>query len=304
MQGRIIKTTGSWHWISDGDKTIRARIPGSFRNEYTKVTNPVSAGDIVDYSEVGDGTALISKIHTRTNYLNRKGTGSKSHQNHVIASNIDFAWCVQSLHLPRFNPGFIDRFLVMATASDIEAGIILNKTDLDVKDKVRETVEDLISIYRSLGYSVLETVATEEKGIEPLLEVLKGKVSLLIGPSGVGKSSLLNAVIPGINASTGDISKKTRKGKHTTTFIELHPIPEGGFVIDSPGIKEYGIRDLDRVHLSHQFVDMLPFIGECQYQDCIHDHEPGCAIKEAVENGAIREERYESYLTILGSLDN
>jgi len=204
------------------------------------------------------------------------------------------------VRMPKLNPGFIDRFLISAEMFDVPAGIILNKIDL--LDDDREEIESMVTIYEDLGYPVLRTSATEGRGLDALREQLADRINVVAGPSGAGKSSLLNAIEPGLDVETGEVSQKTLKGKHTTTFAELHPLSGGGFVVDTPGIREFGLLELHPADLAHFFVEFVPYLDDCKFQDCTHDHEPGCAVKDAVDRGEIHPQRYGSYLNILDSL--
>jgi ribosome biogenesis GTPase len=301
--GTVLSSTGSWYEVEtdDGD-TIRARVRGKFRLDETNVTNPVAVGDRVTLRvSPEDGTGLITAIGERDTRLSRRAAGHRSGQEHVIVANVDFAWAVQAVRKPRFNPGFIDRFLVMAEVNDLPAGLVVNKFDL-LRPKDEEAVAELVGIYEAIGYPVLLTSAETGAGVDAFRDALAERTSVVTGPSGVGKSSLLNAVEPGLDAATGEVSAKTQKGKHTTTFARLHPLSVGGYLVDTPGIREFGILALHPADLAHFFVEFVPYLDACKFDDCTHDHEPGCAVKDAVDAGAIHLRRYESYLNILYSL--
>ncbi len=301
VEGLVTRTTGQWQDVQVGAVTVPSRVRGKFRLEDQSTTHPVAVGDRVTIRIGDDGTGLIMDIQDRTNKLSRRAAGRRTGQEHIIAANIDQAWGVQAVRTPRINPGFIDRFLVMAEVHHIPAGLIFNKMDL-VQPDDRTLIEELQALYEELGYPVLCTSATEEQGIEALREVLADQINVVTGPSGVGKSTLLNALEPGLELQTGAVSEKTRKGTHTTTFAALHPLSNGGYVVDTPGIREFGILDLQPDELAFFFVEFHAYLNACKFDDCTHDHEPGCAVKEAVEQGDIHERRYESYLNILESL--
>ncbi|PEN13971.1 ribosome small subunit-dependent GTPase A [Longibacter salinarum] len=304
LDGVVTRSTGSWYEVQVGDRTIPSRVRGKFRLEQQEAdqTNPVAVGDRVTIRiNEDDDTGFIIDIHERETKLSRRAAGRRAGQEHVIVANVDFAWAVQAVRMPKLNPGFIDRFLISADMFDVPAGIILNKIDL-LDEADAEEIEDIAEMYDELGYPVLRTSATEETGIEDLRDRLENKISVVAGPSGAGKSSLLNAIEPGLDVETGEVSEKTEKGKHTTTFAELHPISGGGFIVDTPGIREFGILELHPADLAHFFVEFVPYLDDCKFQDCTHDHEPGCAVKDAVDRGEIHARRYESYLNILYSL--
>lgn len=286
--------------VQVGNRALPCRIRGKFRLLEENTTNPVAVGDHVRVEVQGDETGVIVEILPRHNKLSRRAAGRRSGQEHVIVANVDAAWAIQAVTLPRLNPGFVDRLLVMAEAHEIPAGIVFNKTDLLAADDA-----DMMfwkELYEDLGYPVLLTSAENGEGIEAFREELAGRTSVLAGPSGVGKSSLLNVVEPELGLRTGEVSEKTRKGRHTTTVAELVPLSFGGFVVDTPGIREFGLWDLAPEELSHFFVEMVPFLDECRYPSCTHDHEPECGVKQAVDEGKITEERYASYLNMLDSL--
>jgi ribosome biogenesis GTPase / thiamine phosphate phosphatase len=300
--GLVVRSTGSWYDVrADDGELIRSRVRGRFRLEERDVTNPVAIGDRVTLRLDPDGTGLITDLHERQNKLSRRAAGRRAEREQVIVANVDRAWCVQSSKMPAFNPGFVDRFLVMAEAYGIRAGLILNKVDLIVASDHAEAMAYWQGLYEGLGYPVLLTSATDGSGIEELRRWIAGHTSVVAGPSGVGKSSLLNAVDPDLALRTAEVSDKTRKGRHTTTVSQLHEVA-GGYVADTPGIREFGVWDMTPEELSGYFVEMREYLGECHFQPCSHDHEPGCAVKAAVENGEIAPERYLSYLNILESL--
>lgn len=301
LEGTVIRATGSWYDVQAGDRVIPSKVRGRFRLEVTETTSPVVVGDRVTLRLNDDGTGLITEIHPRKNELKRRAAGRRIGMVHVIAANIDAAWVIQSIRQPKINPGFIDRFLVMAGVHDIPAGIVFNKLDL-MKPADRDAVFFLRDLYAGLGYPVLMTSVKTGEGLDALAKALKGRVSVVSGPSGVGKSSLLNAIEPGLNLRIGDVSQKTQKGRHTTTYAALYPLSFGGFVVDTPGLREFGLVDLDPSDLGHYFVEFRPYLPACHFPNCTHDHEPGCAVKEAVERDEITPERYESYLNILHSL--
>lgn len=302
LEGVVTSSTGSWYDVQVGDRTIPSRMRGKFRLSEKNVTNPVAVGDRVTIRMTEeDQTGFITEIHDRINKLSRRAAGPRMGQEHVIAANIDRAWTIQSIRLPALNPRFLDRMLVATAAHDIPAGIIINKVDL-MTEANKPDVMDFHLRYADLGYPVLVTSATKGHGLDRLSDAFQDQVNAITGPSGAGKSSLINALEPDLDLRTSSVSTKTRKGTHTTTHAELHPLSNGGYVIDTPGVREFGIRDVHPMDLGHYFADLAPHVNACQFPDCTHDHEPNCAVKNAVDRGDIHSERYESYLSILASL--
>jgi ribosome biogenesis GTPase len=310
MEGVVVKSTGSWYSVrvidyseqSGVEKYIQCRLKGKFRMDGIKHTNPVAVGDIVTIEmESGREEAVITKIHERKNYIIRKAS-NLSKQTHILASNLDQAVVVASLVQPATSLGFIDRFLATAEAYHVPAVIVFNKADLYTND-LQEILNDTMSIYTKIGYKVLLCSATEQIHIDELKELLKDKTTLIMGHSGVGKSTLLNAVEPELKLKTGEISGYSNKGKHTTTFAEMFELSFGGNIIDTPGIKELGVVDFDKRLVSHYFKEMKAMVGQCRFNDCQHVNEPGCMVLKAVKEGEIREERYASYLSILNNED-
>jgi ribosome biogenesis GTPase len=303
MKGRVIKSTGSWYVVQVGEKIISARLKGKFKQDELKLTNPISVGDWVEMEEeAGQATAVISDILPRENYVIRKST-RKQHFSHIIASNVDQAILVITMKKPRTSLGFIDRFLVSTESFRIPAILVVNKMDQLEGDE--EWLQDIHEIYEPLGYKVVEVSALTEKGVkEKFLPLIKGKSSLIAGHSGVGKSTLLNALVPEAGQQTKEISGYSAKGVHTTTFAELFPLPEGGDLIDTPGIKEFGILDIEENELSHYFPEMRRYLGQCKYNNCTHINEPGCVVLSKLEEGFIHPYRYESYVNILHEEDS
>lgn len=302
LDGIVIRSTGSWYDVRvDDGRMVPAKVRGKFRLAEGSATNPVAVGDRVTLLLNADDTGWITDIHPRGNKLSRRAAGRRVGREHVLVANIDRAWVVQSVRLPKPNPGFVDRFLVMAEANDIPAGLVLNKVDLLAPDDEAD-IDALASLYRSLDYPVLLTSAEDGAGMNDLMEALRDRVSVVAGPSGVGKSTLLNRVEPTLDLRTAEVSQKTRKGRHTTTNAALYPLAFGGYVVDTPGIREFGLIDLDAAELGHCFVEFRPHAGACYFPNCTHDHEPDCAVKAAVEAGVISEQRYRSYLNMLDSL--
>lgn len=301
VEGTVIRSTGSWYEVMVGERVFPSKVRGKFRLSGEDVTNPVAVGDHVTIRLAQDETGLITEIHPRKNRLSRRAAGRKVGQEHIIAVNVDKAWLIQSVRQPKINPGLIDRFLVIAGSFEIPAGIVFNKMDL-MKPADRDAVEYLHDMYASIGYEVLPVSALTGDGIDVFRDGLAGRTSVLSGPSGVGKSTLLNVIEPDLALRTGEVSGKTQKGRHTTTSVTLHPLMGGGYVIDTPGIREFGIVDLEPDELDYYFVEFRPYLSECRYPNCSHDHEPECAVMAAVEAGSINDERYYSYLNILESL--
>lgn len=302
MQGLVLRTTGSWYKVapSEGGSLIDCRLRGNYRLRGNKQTNPIAVGDQVLYVVQEDGTGLISEVCDRRNYIVRKAT-KLSKQTHVIASNIDQLCIVATLGFPRTSTGFIDRLLVTAEAYHIPARIVFNKVDL-YDDELWQIHNELKSIYLHAGYPVHEVSALEGTGVDDLRLLMQGKTSLFSGHSGVGKSALLNALDPSLNLRVGEVSDWSLKGKHTTTFAELHPFA-GGYLIDTPGIKEFGMVDFKTEEVGHFFPEIRQVLHECKFANCTHVHEPQCAVKQAVEDGNINSERYANYLSIIESLE-
>ena len=300
-EGTVIRSTGSWYDVETSTGVVACRVRGKFRLEASDETNPVVIGDQVEIRRESDETGLIVGVHDRRNRIVRRAAGRRVGREHTIVANVDAAWIVQSVLLPKVNPGFIDRFIVMSTHYGIDVGIIVNKTDL-IKDDFSEAIDYWTDLYRNLGFPVLRTSAVTGEGVDAVAARLAGRTSVFVGPSGVGKSTLLNRIEPGLGLRIGDVSARTGKGTHTTTHAELHQLSFGGFVADTPGLREYGLVDIEPDMLSHYFVEFEPLAPECRYPNCSHDHEPGCRVKEAIENGEISAERYESYLNMLFSL--
>lgn len=295
MKGRVLKSTGSFYKVSVGNEILDLKLGGRLRLEELKHTNPVSVGDEVEISEEG----LIIDILPRKNYLIRKST-NLSKQTHIVASNIDQLWIVATLKNPRTSTGFINRVLVTAEAYAIPAGILFNKKDL-LQDEDLEDAQYLAEVFSSLGYPTHLISSFDEEDIAFLRKQLKDKTSLFTGHSGVGKSSLLNALDPSLNLRTGEISKKFNKGKHTTTFAEMHRLSFGGYVIDTPGIKEFGLVNMDKTEICSYFPEILKIKSQCRFNNCLHINEPGCAVIEAVEKGEIAGFRYLDYVNMVES---
>lgn len=298
MQGLIIKSTGSWYQVeTPGGQRIDCRIKGKFRTKGITTTNPLSVGDVVDIEmEPDQDTGVIINLHPRKNYIIRKSV-NLSKQGQIIAANLDLALLVVTLASPRTSLGFIDRFLVTAEAYDIPAVLVFNKLDLFSEEGL-EILADYKAIYESIGYPCFEASALEGTNIGQVQDLLKDKVTLFSGHSGVGKSSLINALLPSLDLRTHHVSDWSDKGMHTTTFAEMYKLPQGGYIIDTPGIRELGVIDIEKQELGHFFPEMRDRMHNCRFNNCRHINEPGCAILEALEKGEIEPTRYESYLSI------
>lgn len=301
--GLVYKSTGSWYLVKDEGGAFRqARIKGRFKIDDITSTNPVAVGDRVELEAEDslEGAWVITGIHDRRNYVNRR---SPSHRlrHHIVASNLDQSLLVATLREPRTSQGFIDRFLVASEAYHIPAILVFNKADI-YREKDIERYAEWEDVYRSAGYRVILASSATGLGLEELREALKDKTTLMSGHSGVGKSTLINALIPDLEIRTREVSGWSGKGMHTTTFAEMHDLPFGGAVIDTPGMREFGLVDIDERELAHYFPEMRALMAGCQFNDCRHVNEPGCAVKKSVEEGGISIDRYASYLVILDGL--
>lgn len=301
LQGTVIRSTGSWYTVYHaGGNIYECRLRGKYRLEGIRTTNPVAVGDIVDIQpEPGRHTAVITKIHDRENFIIRKATKLSSSA-HIIASNLDQAVVIATISQPRTSTGFIDRFLVTAEAYHIPAVIVFNKIDL-YDSTQQDLLKQLTIVYQKIGYQVMHVSAIKKRNLDQFQTLLKNKRSLLSGHSGVGKSALVNAVDETLNLKTGVISSYHNKGKHTTTFAEMFPLSFGGWIIDTPGIKEFGLYDFEAETLAHRFPEMRANMPYCRFANCMHLHEPGCAVLEALHNGDIASFRYQNYLNMMAN---
>ena len=304
MKATVYKSTGSWYTVKDEEgKFWNARMKGVMKLDGITSTNPVAVGDIIEMESQADtdNSAIIDEIHQRNNYINRQSPRHK-YQHHIVAANLDQSMLVATLKEPKTSQGFIDRFLVASEMYHVSPFIVFNKSDL-YKTKELTKYEQWKEMYEKVGYKVFLISAEKKEGVDEVLELLKGKTTLLSGHSGVGKSSFLNVVFPGINLKTQDVSGWSGKGQHTTTFAEMFDLPFGGRIIDTPGMREFGLVDIEKQEVSHYFPEMRDRLNNCQFNNCLHFNEPGCAIKEAVNNEAIHEDRYVSYLSIMESIE-
>ncbi len=301
-EGKVLRSTGSWYIVrlEDG-RQINARLKGKFRLEDTGQTNPIAVGDnvTISFEELDEsGNAMITDIKDRANYISRE---APRHQygRHIIAANLDQAFIIATVANPRTSSGFIDRFLLTAEAYHIPAVVVFNKQDLLTKPKDLERQKEWVDMYRTAGYTVLLTSSVTGEGVKELGEMLDNKVSLLSGHSGVGKSTLINSIFPTMHLRTKEISQKHNKGVHTTTFSEMFVLPDGGYLIDTPGIKEFGILDLQPQEVGHFYPEIRAILSGCKYNNCLHQEEPGCAVKQAVMDGKLAYERYKNYDNIV-----
>ncbi len=303
--GIVIRSTGSWFTVRDDDGIkYECRIRGNLRIKGLKTTNPVAVGDRVDFQYLEKEShnqqtkiGTIHSIHERKNYIIRRSQ-NLSHQAHIIASNIDQAFLIATISYPVTTTTFIDRFLASAEAYRIPVVLVFNKTDR-YHPQQQQTLAEVTSLYASIGYPTLHTSAISNEGIDELREMMKGKISVFNGHSGVGKSTLINILQPGLQLRTCEISDSHEKGKHTTTFSELFELDFGGYIIDTPGIKAFGMLEMEPWEISHYFREFFIISSDCQFNNCSHTHEPGCAVKKAVEKGEIALSRYVSYLGLL-----
>lgn|SRR5690606_28963164 len=304
MRGLVVKSTGSWYQVLGEDHHMYdCRIKGKFRIKGIKTTNPIAVGDWVQFEiESSQDTAVITALEPRKNYIIRKSV-NLSKQTQIIGANLDQAILVVTLASPPTSLGFIDRFLVTAEAYDVPAVLVFNKLDLFSEEGL-EILEEYKSMYESIGYPCYAVSAAEGTNIDQIKALLKDKVTLVSGHSGVGKSTLINAIVPEANLKTGDISNWSDKGKHTTTFAEMIHLPFGGKLIDTPGIRELGIVDIEKQELCHFFPEMRARLNQCKFNNCVHINEPGCVVIEAVEEGLISPTRYDSYVSMYYNEDN
>lgn len=303
MKALVYKSTGSWYQIrNENGEEYNARIKGKFKIDNITSTNPIAVGDIVDADkEDGEESIVITKIYDRQNYITRQSPHNK-HLHHIVAANLDQSILLATLKDPKTSTGFIDRFLVASEAYHVPAIIVFNKSDL-YKTKEKENFEKVKSMYEKIGYPVYSMSINENKGINEVKELLKDKTTLLSGHSGVGKSSFINTIFPENIIKTQEVSGWSGKGLHTTTFAEMFDLPFGGKIIDTPGMREFAMMDIETHELSHYFPEMKALLNDCRFNNCMHIEEPGCAVKVAEEENKISPERYISYLNILGSID-
>lgn len=302
MQGTVVKSSGSVYGVRAMDGSlIECRVKGNFRLKGIRSTNPVAVGDHVRYDVREDGTAYIVEILERKNYIVRKAS-NLSKQSHILAANLDLCFLIVTISHPATATTFIDRFLAAAEAYRVPVVLVLNKIDI-YDNSEREELEYLTALYSSIGYRCLHTSATDNVGIDALKEMMRGKVSLLAGNSGVGKSSLVNAIAPEIAARVGEISKTHDTGMHTTTYTEMFEFMPQSYIVDTPGVKGFGTYDMEVEEISHYFVEFFELSKDCRYGNCTHTHEPGCAVLKALENGRLAPSRYQSYLSMLEDKD-
>jgi ribosome biogenesis GTPase len=297
QEGLVIKSTGSWYQVMDMDGNVHAcRAKGKIRITDIRTTNPIAVGDRVDFELEKDGQSVIAAIHERKNYIIRKSV-NLSKEAQIVASNIDLALLLVTLKSPDTSTGFIDRFLATAEAYGIKTTLLFNKYD-QYNDEEKEVVEELMSLYQNIGYSVLPLSSVDGTGMEELKAMIKDKVCMFGGHSGTGKTTLVNILLPGLDLKTADVSDYHQKGMHTTTFAEMYKLPEGGFIIDTPGIKGFGLVDIPKDELHHHFVEFFQLLPDCKFHNCLHVNEPGCAVLKALDEDRIAPSRYKSYLSM------
>lgn len=296
--GMVIKNTGSWYTVlTDGGSTVDCKIKGNFRLKGIRSTNPVAVGDRVEIIRNQEGTAFITSICDRKNYIIRKSS-NLSKQSHIIAANVDQAFLIVTVDYPQTSTTFIDRFLASAEAYNVPVTIIFNKVDLFKGDEERY-LDMMVNLYETVGYTCLKVSAETEEGLQQLLPLLEGKITLFSGNSGVGKSTLLNKIVPGAELRTAEISDAHNTGMHTTTFSEMLSLGDDGWVIDTPGIKGFGTFNMEPEEICGYFKEIFRFSKDCRFSNCTHTHEPGCAVRQAVEDHYIAQSRYASYLSML-----
>lgn len=305
MKGIVYKSTGSWYVVkTENGHFYNARIKGIFKIDEITSTNPLAVGDevMLEPEIESENSAVIGEILPRRNYINRQSPSHKKHHQ-IVAANVDQSLLFATLREPRTSQGFIDRFLVTCEAYHVPAIIVFNKADL-YRKKEMDKFEEVSAIYEKIGYKVMQMSIEKGDGVQAVKDLLQNKITLISGHSGVGKSSFINAIFPLKNLKTQDVSDWSGKGLHTTTFAEMFDLPFGGSVIDTPGVREFGLVDISRQELSHYFPEMAKRITDCQFNNCLHINEPGCAIKDAVAEGEIHEDRYVSYYNILESIED
>ncbi len=302
IQGTVIKSTGNWYQVASQKELYQCRIIGKFRLNDKVLTNPVGVGDEVEIELEADGKGLIKNILYRKNYITRQSPRQKHHL-HLLAANVDQAVLVVTLVDPNLKQGFIDRYLLMTEPQNIPCTIVVNKSDL-FEEEEEEKFEELEKVYNDIGHPMMRVSAVEGEGIESLRMLLKDKITFVGGQSGVGKSTLINAIQPELELRTTEISNYSGKGTHTTTFAEMHSLNFGGKIIDTPGIKTLSFNNLEKMDVAHNFKEFFLLAKECKYGDCYHRNEPGCAVKAGLETGKVHAIRYENYLTILEDIED
>lgn len=302
MQGLVIKNTGSWYTVKTVEgSVVECKIKGNFRLKGIRSTNPVAVGDHVEIELNSQNTAFITAIGDRKNYIIRKSQ-NLSKQSHIIAANVDQAFLVVTVERPQTSTTFIDRFLATAEAYSVPVVLVFNKTDL-LDDSLMRYQRMMIDLYETVGYKCVAVSVETGEGMDGLMEMLRDRITLLSGHSGVGKSTMINRLLPGVNLRTAEISDAHNTGIHTTTFSEMLPLPGGGYIIDTPGIKGFGTFDMEPEELTSYFKEIFRFSKDCRFSNCTHTHEPGCAVLKAVEDHYIAASRYQSYLSMLEDKD-
>lgn len=303
ITGKVFKSTGNWYNVHTSDQELPCRIVGKFRLNDKVLTNPVAVGDDVDIELENESQGLIKNIHHRKNYITRQSPRQK-HQLHLLAANVDQAMLVITLIQPMLKPGFVDRFLLMTEPQNIPCMIVVNKCDLFTEDE-SELFDIMQESYQAIGHPMYKVSGITGEGIDDLRRLLKDKITFIGGQSGVGKSTLINAIQPGLDLRTTEISEYSGKGTHTTTFAEMHGLDAGGMIIDTPGIKTLSFNNLEPMDVAHNFKEFFILSDECKFGgNCLHRNEPGCAVKKAIDEGRVSKIRYENYLAILSEIED